>query len=202
MGKLLIDSYEDFVGFPSIIGIDECGYGAGAGPLVMAAVDLPKGFHNELIRDSKKLTHEKRVLAKELIIANAVKYQVSSASVKYINKYGIKSAIQLCLSELTTTFKDSFILMDGIIWYGEETHPHTCIAKGDDVYSCIAAASILAKVARDDYMVKLNDHCPGYGFNDNKGYLTGSHRKSLLEIGVSDYHRTQYVNTWLKKQNV
>lgn len=198
---MLKKAYEDFPQYNKFLGIDEVGYGSAAGPLVLCGTILPSELKSELFIDSKKLNENKKYKAFELLDGNC-EYFVSHASVKFINEFGISSALKKCVNEITSHFKGKFdlVLMDGNNWYGDPTLNYKCIPKGDNTYQEIASASIIAKIKRDEYMVKLNSHCPGYFLDDNKGYLTDKHRNALLSNGISKYHRTQYVESWLRKK--
>ena len=189
----------EFGNLDLVCGIDEVGRGCGAGPVVTAAVILPKGFTSPLIRDSKKLSEKKRLEAYDLILKNAVAYSCNAGSVKDINTLGINkvtfNTMHKCLDELSV--KPNHILVDGVTWdeyTGINSAPVDLVPKGDDTYLCIAAASIVAKVRRDEYMIKLHELYPSYGFDTNKGYLTANHIKAILDNGIIKYHRTKYVD--------
>lgn len=188
-----------------ICGIDEVGRGCGAGPVVTAAVILPKGFSSPLIRDSKKLSEKQRNEAYQLIVDNAIAISCNAGSVNEINEMGIDKAtfktMYKCISELTT--QPEHVLVDGISWqsYPEEkdyTNMMSLVPKGDDTYTSIAAAAIVAKVRRDEYMTKLHDKYPEYNWVGNKGYLTPDHIAALKEIGSNKYHRTKYIRNFVK----
>ena len=185
------------------VGIDEVGRGSFAGPVVTAAVILPPDFKSDLINDSKKLTDKQRRVAAEIIYKEAVAYSVQAGSVKLINSNGIeyatKHAIYKCLTELLETYQivPDHIIMDGNRFDNPTVIPYTCIEKGDGKYLSIAAASIIAKVQRDDYMKKLGDKFPQYGFGKNAGYHSKGHADALKEHGVTPYHRTQYIRNFI-----
>jgi ribonuclease HII len=182
-----------------IVGLDEVGRGCGAGPVVTAAVILPKGFSSPLLRDSKKLTEKQRNTAYQLILDNAISIVCHAGSVTDINELGINAAtfktMHRCLDDLTTT--PEHILVDGIVWEEYNDIPVTKVPKGDDTYMCIAAAAIIAKVRRDEYMVKLHELYPIYDWDSNKGYLSPAHIASIKENGVCKYHRNQYVRNFI-----
>lgn len=182
-----------------IVGLDEVGRGCGAGPVVTAAVILPKSFSSPLLRDSKKLTEKQRNAAYQLILDNAISIVCHAGSVTDINELGINAAtfktMHRCLDDLTTT--PQHILVDGIVWEEYNDIPVTKVPKGDDTYMCIAAAAIYAKVRRDEYMVKLHELYPKYDWNSNKGYLSPAHIAAIKEIGVCKYHRNQYVRNFI-----
>ena len=197
--KILEYAPEEYIDLDYIVGLDEVGRGCGAGPVVTAAVILPKGFSSPLLRDSKKLSEKQRNIAYQLIIDNAISIVCHAGSVTEINELGINSAtfktMHRCLDDLTTT--PQHILVDGIVWEEYNNIPVTKVPKGDDTYMCIAAAAIYAKVRRDEYMVKLHELYPKYNWNSNKGYLSPSHIAAIKEIGVCKYHRNQYVRNFI-----
>jgi len=198
MGKKLLEEYGTH---QYVAGLDEVGRGCGAGPVVTAAVILPKGFNSPLIRDSKKLSEKQRKEAYDLIMANAVAVSCHAGSVKEINEIGINpstfNTMYKCIDELTV--KPDHILIDGTVWNEREQDPEvTLVPKGDDTYTCIAAAAIVAKVRRDEYMCKLHLLHPEYNWCKNKGYLTPDHIEALKKNGSNKYHRTQYVKNFVK----
>jgi ribonuclease HII len=179
------------------------GRGCGAGPVVTAAVILPRGFNSPLIRDSKKLSKKQRQEAYELITKNAISIACCSGSVKEINDLGINKAtfktMHKCIDELS--IKPEYLLIDGTVWedyVGKNSdNLFSLIPKGDDTYTCIAAAAIIAKVRRDEYMCKLHLKYPEYGWCSNKGYLTPDHIEALKIHGKNRYHRNQYVKNFV-----
>jgi len=184
-----------------VIGIDEVGWGSLAGPVVLAGVVLPPDFESELIRDSKKLSEKKRKEAYDLILENAVAYSIMAGSVKRINNRGVETAknmaISDCISEVSDNCDIEHILMDGIRFDNTFDIPHTCVPKGDNKYLSIAAASIIAKVRRDEYMVRLSEQYQHYGWDSNKGYGTKVHTEALKEHGATPYHRNKYVKNFV-----
>lgn len=199
----MLKNYARETGIQYVAGIDEVGRGSFAGPVVTAAVILPPEFEHELIRDSKKLTEKQRREAYQIIIDNAIAYSIQAGSAKLINEIGINPAtfdtMHKCLD--TLDIKPNHILVDGTQWVDWNNTPHTCVVKGDDTYLSIAAAAILAKVKRDDYMTKVHEVHPHYNFAGSKGYYCKKHGEGLLKYGPCSYHRNQYVETWMKKQN-
>jgi ribonuclease HII len=183
-----------------VVGLDEVGRGSFAGPVVTGAVILPPDFESELIKDSKLLkSKKKKQEAFDLIIENAIAYSVQAGSVKQINKYGINPAtfigMHKCLDDLPIT--PEHILVDGNQWEDYNGMEYTCVEKGDNTYLSIAAAAILAKVKRDEYMIKLHEHYPNYGWDSNKGYHSKIHAEGLKIHGVTNYHRTKYVKNFI-----
>lgn len=197
--KLLIDWPEHTY----VAGLDEVGRGCGAGPVVTAAVILPRGFSSPLIRDSKKLTEKQRNEAYKLITDNALSIACNAGSANEIDEIGINKAtfktMRKCIDELT--IKPDFLLIDGTVWepynglHGEISH--SLVTKGDDTYTCIAAAAIVGKVRRDEYMVKLHDLFPEYNWLSNKGYLTADHITALKTNGSNRYHRQTFISKFL-----
>jgi len=197
--KILEYAPAEYANLDYIVGLDEVGRGCGAGPVVTAAVILPKGFSSPLLRDSKKLTEKQRNTAYQLINDNAISIVCHAGSVTEINELGINPAtfktMHRCLNDLTTT--PQHILVDGIVWEEYNDIPVTKVPKGDDTYLAIAAAAIVAKVRRDEYMVKLHELYPIYDWNSNKGYLSPAHISGIKKNGVCKYHRNQYVRNFI-----
>lgn len=191
----------EWCNYQNVAGIDEVGRGSGAGPVVTAAVIMPKGFQSPLIRDSKKLSPKQLIEAYKVIMDNAVSIVAKAGNVNSINSLGINKAtfkiMHECIRELS--IRPDYVLVDGTEWeqYDGDV-PVTCIPKGDDMYTCIAAASIVAKVRRDEYMVKLHEYFPQYGWNNNKGYLTEAHIEGIKAHGINKYHRILYVKNYVK----
>lgn len=185
-----------------VAGLDEVGRGCGAGPVVTAAVILPKGFSSPLIRDSKKLSDKQKAEAYKLILDKAIAIACHAGSVSDIDSIGINpttfKTMHRCLDDLSV--KPDQILVDGIVWepYNNADIKVDLITKGDDTYTCIAAAAIVAKIRRDEYMTKLHDLFPNYNWANNKGYLTADHIAALKEHGSNKYHRTTYVKKFVK----
>lgn len=192
--KILLDWPE----FEYVAGIDEVGRGCGAGPVVTAAVILPKGLNSPLLRDSKKLSEKQRNEAYKLITEKALSISCHAGSVTDINELGIDKAtfktMHKCLDELS--IKPDHILVDGLNWDTDDKNV-TCVPKGDDTYACIAAAAIVAKVRRDEYMTKLHKIYPNYCWDTNKGYLTETHITGLKKFGTNRYHRTLFVRNFV-----
>lgn len=200
--KKLLEDYGDQ---QYVAGLDEVGRGCGAGPVVTAAVIMPKDFKSPLIRDSKKLSEKQRKEAYALIMDNALSVSCFAGSVNDINEMGIDKAtfktMYKCLSDLS--IEPEHILVDGVSWetYSDEKkydNMITLVPKGDDTYTCIAAAAIVAKVRRDEYMCKLHLKYPMFNWCKNKGYLTPDHIAALKEHGINKYHRKLYVRNFVK----
>lgn len=175
-------------------GCDEAGRGALAGAVFAAAVILPDNFYHPLLNDSKKVSKKDRDLLRIIIEKEALAWSVASVSESVIDEINILKAsikaMHLAIYNLKT--KPDFLIIDGNRFYSYKDIPHQCIVKGDSKYSSIAAASILAKTHRDEYMLKLSEQFPQYGWDKNMAYPTLSHRKAILEHGVSEYHRKSY----------
>jgi ribonuclease HII len=191
---------EDFGDYDYVAGLDEVGRGCGAGPVVTAAVIMPKGFKSELIRDSKQLTEKQRNDAYKLILENALDVVCMASTIQDINELGINPAtfktMHRCLDDLK--IEPEQILVDGTVWQKwTKDVPVTLVPKGDDTYTCIAAAAIVAKVRRDEYMTKLHKLYPIYLWDGNKGYLSPQHIAAIKEHGICKYHRNQYVRNFL-----
>jgi len=175
-------------------GCDEAGRGCLAGPVVAAAVILPKNYKHPVLNDSKKLTAAQRELLRIEIIDTAVAWNVSfidSTEIDILNiqRASIK-AMHLAIDGLSK--KPQFLLIDGNRFYPYKDLKHQTIIKGDGLYFSIAAASVLAKTFRDEFMEKLHNDYPGYGWDKNKGYATQSHRDAIIRYGLTPYHRRSF----------
>lgn len=175
-------------------GLDEAGRGCYAGPVFAAAVILPKDFHHPLLNDSKQLTEKQRDLLRPIIEKESIVYAVASVDNKTIDKINILqasfSAMHLSINQLRTT--PEFLLIDGNRFKTYPQIPHQCIVKGDGKYASIAAASILAKTYRDEFMQKIHTDFPHYGWNKNKGYGTATHRNAIAQFGLCCHHRKSF----------
>jgi ribonuclease HII len=175
-------------------GCDEAGRGCLAGPVFAAAVILPKDFFHPLLNDSKQVIEKDRYELRPIIEAQAIAFAVANVSSKEIDRINILrasfKAMHLALKQLS--LKPGLILVDGNRFVKYKRIPHRCIIKGDEEFSSIAAASILAKTYRDDYMVNLHKRFPRYGWNHNKGYATAEHREALSDHGECTHHRKSF----------
>ena len=176
------------------VGCDEAGRGCLAGPVVAAAVILPKNFKQSLLNDSKQLSEKKRILLRTEIKEHAIAYAIGIVDHKEIDEINILNASILAMHRALDQIKNPFnsILVDGNRFKKYNETEHHCIIKGDGKYLSIAAASILAKTYRDDLMKKLHLEHPQYQWENNKGYPTKSHRAAIKRIGVSQYHRKSF----------
>jgi ribonuclease HII len=177
------------------VGIDEAGRGCLAGPVVSAAVILPKDFDYTIVKDSKKLSEKKRKEAYKIIVDNALSYSISFVEPETIDKINILQSTMLsmhnCLDNLNVDF--NHILVDGNYFNQYKNIEHTCVVKGDNTYYSIAAASILAKVSRDEYMKQLHNEFPKYKWEGNKGYGSEEHINMIKEIGITEHHRKSFL---------
>lgn len=175
-------------------GCDEAGRGCIAGPVVAAAVILPKDIVIPGLRDSKKLTPKKRKDLVPFIKENAISFAISFVDHLKIDEINILNASILAMHQAVEQLKSTpeLLLIDGNRFHPFQNIPHHCIVKGDDKYLSIAAASVLAKEARDDYMRELDLQFPHYGWKSNKGYPTVQHREAIRKFGVTSYHRKTF----------
>lgn len=175
-------------------GCDEAGRGCLAGPVFAAAVILPPDFYDPLLNDSKKLSHKQRISVRSTIEKNAVTFAVAEISNIEIDKINILKASILAMHHAIDklSIKPESLLIDGNRFYPYANIPHHCIVKGDAKYMSIAAASILAKTYRDEYMEKLAISYPNYGWELNKGYPTSIHKKAIAEFGITPLHRKTF----------
>ena len=182
--------YEDLIE----AGCDEAGRGCLAGSVYAAAVILPPDYQNELLNDSKKLTAKKRYALREEIERDAIAWAVGIVTPKEIDKISILNASFLAMHRALEQLKvrPQAIIVDGNRFNPYEDLPFTTIIKGDGKYLSIAAASILAKTYRDDYMLSLAEEYPQYDWQSNMGYPTKKHRQAIREYGITPYHRKSY----------
>jgi len=175
-------------------GCDEAGRGCYAGPVFAAAVILPPNFAHPDLNDSKQVTADKREELKKYIKEHALSYAIASVDNEEIDQINILQAsykaVHLALDKLKK--RPKFILMDGNRFKQYKKVKHECIIKGDGIYASIAAASILAKTARDAYMRKLHKEFPHYNWKSNKGYGTAEHRAAIDVHGLCKYHRHSF----------
>ena len=175
-------------------GCDEAGRGCLAGSVYAAAVILPKDYHNELLNDSKQLTAKKRYLLREQIERDAIAWAVGIVTPKEIDEMNILRASITAMHRAVDQLKvrPEALIIDGNRFYKYQDLPHTTIVKGDGKYLAIAAASILAKTYRDDYMAELHKEFPHYGWDRNAGYPTKEHREGIRQYGTTPYHRMTF----------
>lgn len=188
-------------GYDIVCGVDEAGRGPLAGPVCAAAVILPKGHIIEGVNDSKKLTEKRREALFDVIKEEALAYSIATASAKEIDEINILQATFLAMKRAVEglDIKPDFALIDG----NKEPHldiPMQTVVKGDARSASIAAASILAKVTRDRYMLEIANDYPQYHFEKHKGYGTKLHYEMLDAYGPSDIHRQSFLRTWYAKK--
>jgi ribonuclease HII len=175
-------------------GCDEAGRGCLAGPVFAAAVILPDNFNCPDLNDSKQLSEQKRYELRKFIERNAIAFGVAMATNKEIDKINILNASFLAMHRAIEKLnkQPQALLIDGNRFKPYKNIPHTCIVKGDAKYLPIAAASILAKTYRDDYMLKIHQKYPNYKWDRNKGYPSKAHRNAIKQFGTTEYHRLSY----------
>lgn len=175
-------------------GCDEAGRGCLAGPVYAAAVILPSDFQNELLNDSKQLTEAQRYKLRPIIEAEALAWAVGVVSAEEIDKINILNASILAMHRALDQLqvRPEHILVDGNRFKPYGNIPHKTVVKGDATYMSIAAASVLAKTYRDDYMDGIDNDYPVYQWKKNKGYPTKAHRKAIEEVGPSPHHRMSF----------
>ncbi len=175
-------------------GCDEAGRGCLAGPVFAAAVILPKNFFHPLLNDSKQVNEKNRNELRKIIELSAIAFAVASIDNNEIDKINILKAsfkaMHLAIDKLKK--KPQLLLIDGNRFINYKKIPHRCIIKGDTLFASIAAASILAKTYRDEYMMKLHQQFPQYAWNNNKGYGTATHRKAIEKFGQCGHHRKSF----------
>ena len=175
-------------------GCDEAGRGCLAGPVVAAAVILPKNYTHELLNDSKQLTREERHDFKEIIKQDALAWAIAEVSSEEIDEINILNASFLAMHKALDKLnvRPQLLLIDGNRFKQYNEIKHECIIKGDGIYLSIAAASILAKTYRDEMMQKLASQFPGYSWETNVGYPTEEHRDGIKTLGITPYHRKTF----------
>lgn len=175
-------------------GCDEAGRGCLAGPVYAAAVILPSDYYNPVLNDSKQLSEKKRYELRETIIHEATDWAVGIVSNTEIDDINILNASYLAMHRAIDKLKipPEYLIIDGNRFNPYKKTPHECIVKGDGKYFSIAAASVLAKTYRDDYMRKIAKEYPGYDWDKNKGYPTKKHREAIKKSGKTPYHRLSF----------
>ena len=184
----------NFSNFLLEAGTDEAGRGCLAGPVTAAAVILPKDFLNEILNDSKQLSEKNRDFLKPIIEEAALCYAISHIQPKVIDEINILNASIKAMHESIVMLKLTplYIIVDGNRFKPIDTIPYSTIIKGDSKYMSIAAASILAKTYRDEYMNKIHEEFPMYNWKQNKGYPTKEHREAIRKYGTTKYHRMSF----------
>tara|TARA_B100001057_G_C22645795_1_gene870028 strand:+ start:205 stop:804 length:600 start_codon:yes stop_codon:yes gene_type:complete len=184
----------NFSGFQFEAGTDEAGRGCLSGPVVAAAVILPNDFYHDVLNDSKQISETKRKILRPIIEKEALSFGISLVTNQEIDTLNIlKASIEAMHRSITEmSIVPEFIIVDGNKFTLYKQIPYQTIVKGDAKYMSIAAASILAKTYRDDYMEKIHLEYPAYNWKKNKGYPTKEHRKVIQEIGITEYHRKTF----------
>jgi ribonuclease HII len=187
------------------VGVDEAGKGSLAGPVTVAACIMPFGFENPLIKDSKLLNEQQRKDARKIVESNALSYHVEHIYPDEIESTNILKAtligMQRCLEGVRSNTQFDFVLVDGDQFHGFEGIPFETVIGGDNKYTSIAAASILAKTERDALMKELDIETPGYGWNSNKGYGTSAHIAAIKKLGPTKTHRSSFISHLLTETN-
>ncbi|MEQ5790494.1 ribonuclease HII [Muricauda sp. NFXS6] len=175
-------------------GTDEAGRGCLAGPVTAAAITLPKNFTNDVLNDSKQLSEIKRILLKPVLEKEAVSFSVCHVFQDEIDEINILNASFLAMHRAIDKLQPQpdFIIVDGNRFKAYPNIDHECIIKGDGKYMSIAAASVLAKTYRDEYMAKIHEEFPMYNWKKNKGYPTKEHREAIKKYGITKYHRKSF----------
>jgi ribonuclease HII len=175
-------------------GCDEAGRGCLAGPVFAAAVILPRRYKNVRLNDSKKLNEKDRTELRTVIEKEALAWAVAKADPEEIDELNILKASYLAMHRAIEKLyiRPELLLIDGNRFEPYADLPHICLVKGDGKYLSIAAASILAKTYRDEYMDNLHNHYPGYHWDTNKGYPTLQHKLAIMELGLTPYHRKSF----------
>ncbi len=175
-------------------GCDEAGRGCLAGPVFAAAVILPEGFKSEVLNDSKQLSEKQRYYLRDTILNEAISWAIGSCDQLEIDQINILNASILAMHKALDKLelKPQHIIVDGNRFKPYGQIPHTCFVKGDGRFFSIAAASVLAKTYRDDYMLQIDADYPEYSWNQNKGYPTEKHRKAIASFGITEHHRKTF----------
>jgi ribonuclease HII len=185
-------------------GLDEAGRGCYAGPVFAAAVILPKDFYHPLLNDSKQVKEKDRDILRPIIEKESIAFSVASVDNNEIDMINILQAsfkaMHLCIDNLSVIPKH--LLIDGNRFKQYKEIKHTCIVEGDGKYTSIAAASILAKTYRDEYMQQLHNEFPHFGWDQNKGYGTAIHRKAIEKHGICKYHRKSFNIQPIKSEEI
>jgi ribonuclease HII len=185
---------ENYSGKVLECGLDEAGRGCGAGPVVAAAVILPKGFYHSKLKDSKKMTESQKREVFQYIKEHAISYSVAVSTPQEIDNINILQATMLAMHRAVDglNVKPEYLIIDGNYFNKYKDIEHSTVVKGDDKFMSIAAASVLAKVTRDDIMIELSKEYPQYDWQNNMGYLTKKHLESVKIFCLFDHHRKSY----------
>jgi len=184
----------NYSGLTNEAGCDEAGRGCLAGPVFAAAVILPDNFFHHLLNDSKQVSEKNRNTLRKIIEENALCWAVACVDNSEIDKINILNASISAMHKAIALLKvePQYIIVDGNRFKSFQQIQHKCIVKGDALYASIAAASVLAKTHRDEFMLKIHDLHPNYDWKQNKGYPTLAHRKAVLKFGLTEFHRKTF----------
>lgn len=189
----LLSEYQDY-NLLHIVGCDEAGAGAVAGPVIAAAVILPHGFYDKELYNAKNMTAASRIRIVSLVKQHAVAWGIGTVCQQEIDRIGITNASQLAIHTALNQLKiaPDLLLVSGRSFDSYKEIPYKCILQGDRMYAAIAAANIIAKVYRDSCMEKLDKDFPAYGWRKNKGYSTPAHKQAIKVFGVTLHHRKSF----------
>jgi len=179
-------------------GVDEVGRGSVAGPVVAACVILNPGFSSPLLKDSKKLSENKRIEASKLIMENSIFFRIAQIEAPRIDEINILNATMEAMNKCVIGQPMDLLLVDGNQWRNQSNGiPYELVVKGDDTYQEIAAASIIAKTYRDTLMQELSLEYTNYGWESNAGYFSAGHIESVIKHGLTPYHRRSFLKKYI-----
>jgi len=182
-----------------VAGVDEVGRGSVAGPVVAACVILNPGFSSSLLKDSKKLSENKRIEASKLIMENSVFFRIAQIEAPRIDEINILNATMEAMNKCVIGQSMDLLLVDGNQWRNQSNGiPYELVVKGDNTYQEIAAASIIAKTYRDALMQELSLEYPGYGWESNAGYFSAGHILALQKHGITPQHRRSFLKKYIQ----
>ena len=182
-----------------VAGVDEVGRGSVAGPVVAACVILNPGFSSSLLKDSKKLSENKRIEASKLIMENSVFFRIAQIEAPRIDEINILNATMEAMNKCVIGQPMDLLLVDGNQWRNQSNGiPYELVVKGDNTYQEIAAASIIAKTYRDALMQELSLEYPGYGWESNAGYFSAGHILALQKHGITPQHRRSFLKKYIQ----
>jgi ribonuclease HII len=188
------NEYFEYITHQLIAGVDEAGRDCIAGPVIAATVIFPKNFRNSKLKDSNKLTEKAKYQLVDIIRREAISFSVGIADNKIIDQIDISESTIQAMNDAVNSLsiKPNFLLINGNQFKSFLGFPYQCIVGGNDKYYSIAAASLIAKTYRDNYMRVLSEQYPQYGWDKNSGYLTKEHKMAIDEHGLSPYHRVSF----------
>jgi ribonuclease HII len=181
-----------------VAGVDEVGRGSVAGPVVAACVILNPGFSSPLLKDSKKLSENKRIEASKLIMENSIFFRIAQIEAPRIDEINILNATMEAMNKCVIGHSIDLLLVDGNQWRNQSNGiPYELVIKGDNTYQEIAAASIIAKTYRDTLMRELSLEYPNYGWESNAGYFSAGHIESVIKNGITPQHRKSFLKRYI-----